>query len=200
MSRGRYLWLIAPFLSLAAGIFLFRSGWLALIFYHALILFALGIYREQVRFRDLVVGFSWRPLVSMLVIACGLFAAITEFAISRDFVGPKVARLVGSCDGLFCFYLLLVNPILEELFWRDLFASKSRRPTVCDFLFGAFHSSILVLFLSPSAVLVVVLAISSVGYGWRQLRWRYSGLILPWMGHVIADAMLIGVVLRLLSI
>lgn len=198
MRKGQYLWLLAPFLAMGTGILFFQSGWIALLLYHLLIVIALVVNRERIFFRKLFEGFSLFALLIMVVIATGLYFAITEYAIANEFTGSKVERLVGSCGILFCVYLLVVNPVLEELFWRELFASKSKWPTPGDFLFGCFHSLILFLFLPLPGVILVVFTISLVGYGWRRLRWRHSGLLLPWLGHLLADAMLIGVVLRLL--
>lgn len=193
-------WLAAPFLSMAVGILLLKSGWAALLIYHTLILAALSVNRKRISLSTLVKGFSIWPFLLMLLIAVGLYSGLTGYAISKGFVGEKVAILAGSCGPLFVAYLLLVNPPLEELFWRELFASKTKFFSPGDFLFGCFHFPILLLFLSPLNLPMGFLIIAIGGWGWRQMRNRYGGLLLPWLGHFFADLVLVAVVLRLLRL
>ncbi|MDF1738685.1 MAG: CPBP family glutamic-type intramembrane protease [Verrucomicrobiales bacterium] len=194
------IWLAAPFAAMALGMLLLKSGWAALLLYHAVIIAALVVNRERASLSSLLKGFSMGPLLLMLVIAAGLYFGLTAYSASKDFVGEKVSVLAGSCGPLFVVYLLLVNPPLEELFWRDLFAAKSKLPSFGDLLFGCFHFPILLLFLSPMKLPIGIAMIAIGGWGWRQMRNRYGGLLLPWAGHFLADLTLVAVVLRLLSL
>ncbi|MEC5125652.1 CPBP family glutamic-type intramembrane protease [Verrucomicrobiales bacterium BCK34] len=190
----------APFAAMALGMLLLKSGWAALLLYHAVIVAALVVNRERVSLSALLKGFSVWPFLLMLVIAAGLYFGLSAYSVSRGFVGEKVSILAGSCGPLFVVYLLLVNPPLEELFWRGLFASRSKFPSLGDFLFGCFHFPILLLFLSPVKLPVGILVIAIGGWGWRQMRNHHGGLLLPWVGHFLADLTLVAVVLRLLSL
>lgn len=185
---------------MAVGILLLKSGWAALLLYHAVIIAALLVNRSRVSLSSLVKGFSVLPFLLMVAIAVGLYFCLTAYAISKGFVGGKVSTLAGSCGPLFVVYLLFINPPLEELFWRDLFASKSKYLSIGDILFGCFHFPILLLFLSLMTLPIGILMIAIGGWGWRQMRNRCGGLTLPWMGHFLADLTLVAIVLRLLSL
>ncbi len=200
ISPVQRLWLAGPFVAMAVGILLLKSGWAALLIYHAVIITALFVNRERVAISSLFKGFSTGLFILMLAIAAGLYLGLTEYAISKGFVGERVSTLTGTCGPLFVAYLLLINPPLEEFFWRDLFASKSKLPSFGDFLFGCFHFPVLLLFLSPVNLPIGFLMIAIGGWGWRQMRNCYGGLLLPWLGHLFADLVLVAIVLRLLSL
>lgn len=185
---------------MAVGVMVFRSGWVALLLYHLCIVLAVLMNRDRISLSDLRRGFAMWPLLLMILIAVGGYFVLTAHAVSNGFTGEKVGRLAGSAGVGFVIYLLVVNPPLEEIFWRDLFASRSKRPSFGDLLFGCFHVPVFMLFLSPAMIPVGILLISIGGWGWRQMRIRYNGLLLPWMGHFLADLMLIAIVMRLLSL
>ncbi len=200
ISPVQRLWLAAPFVAMAVGVLLLKSGWAALLIYHTVIIAALVVNRERVSLSCLVKGFSIWPFLLMVAIAVGGYFWLTDYSISKGFVGGRVSNLTGTCGPLFVGYMLLINPPLEELFWRDLFASKSRWLSLGDVLFGCFHFPILLLFLSPLNLPLGILMITMGGWGWRQMRNRSGGLLLPWMGHFLADLVLVAIVLRLLSL
>lgn len=199
-SSLQRLWLAAPFVSMAVGILLLKSGWAALLIYHGLIVLALSVNQERISLSMLFKGFSIWLFLFMLAIAVGLYFVLSGYAVSKGFVGEKVSALAGSCGPLFVVYLLIINPPLEELFWRELFATKTKYFSTGDILFGCFHFPILLLFLTPMKLPIGFLMIATGGWGWRQMRNRYGGLLLPWIGHLFADLMLVAIVLRLLSL
>ncbi len=185
---------------MAVGILLLKSGWAALLIYHGLIVLALSVNQERISLSMLFKGFSICLFLFMLAIAVGLYFVLSGYAVSKGFVGEKVSALAGSCGPLFVVYLLIINPPLEELFWRELFATKTKYFSPGDILFGCFHFPILLLFLTPMKLPIGFLMIATGGWGWRQMRNRYGGLLLPWIGHLFADLMLVAIVLRLLSL
>lgn len=87
----------------------------------------------------------------------------------------------------FSLYFTLVNPWLEEVFWRSLLTSPSRFPAPVDFLFAGYHLIILSLFVSLGWLLFAFLILVLASWFWRQVS-RYTGSLLPAaLSHLLAD-------------
>lgn len=188
-------YLICPFLAFGVGIHLFQSGWVALILYHLLITVALLLNRERWRPERLFKGFS---LVWVLVHLLGCVAAYLIFcqvAVSKEYTVDL--KGVGRTGLGFVIYFLIVNPVLEEVFWRDFLASKSRMLSLGDVIFGAFHFLILQPFLPLNYILGFIVGLVGIAYLWRQLRWRYQGLLIPWLAHLMGDLLFVVLVVKL---
>ena len=96
---------------------------------------------------------------------------------------------MGLDSGSFLFFAWysVVNPWLEELYWRGYQGSALRRPSVRDVLFGGYHVLVLVLLVEwPFAVLAGV-ALAFAAWLWRQVTRRFEGLLVPVATHTLAD-------------
>ena len=100
---------------------------------------------------------------------------------------------------LLAIYLCIVNPILEEAFWRGLFMTDLRRLTLSDFAYGGFHFFVMIPFMPSSYAAVGSLFLVGLGYLWRQIALRRRGLALPVAWHGLGDCAMVYTIISLLA-
>jgi uncharacterized protein len=95
--------------------------------------------------------------------------------------------LTSSTWPLFITYFVLVNPFLEEYFWRGYLGSPTRRLYASDFLYAGFHGLILLGKMQAGTVLYSLGVLVLAGWFWRQLARLNGGLLASVLGHMAAD-------------
>lgn len=200
---GKYLGAGSPYLAVFAGLYHFRSAWIALGIYYAGITAAILLNQPRRLLRQAFRGFRIRwAFDSALLCFCVCPLILLRWPHTKlpevNLVGLLETYGLEHLSGiLFAVFALLVNPLLEELFWRGLFILNPRRPAFADIFFAGFHFFILILAIElPHAVLgTIVLA----GFSWamRAIRARLGGLAVPVGAHLAADA---GIVLAIFLI
>lgn len=94
----------------------------------------------------------------------------------------------------FVVYFSLINPFMEEYFWRGALGSSSKSFYIGDLVYAGFHALIL---WDKAHILSIVLAISVltfIGWFWRQVYRRDGSLLAPALGHMAADFSILFVV------
>jgi membrane protease YdiL (CAAX protease family) len=187
------------------GLFLLRSGWAAMLCYHAAILAVLGLTGGGARASAALRG--WRRSLGgpMLVVclASGAALALLWPWIRRDGtdLGDVLAGL--GLEGLawvaFIAYYTIVNPWLEELFWRGWYPDQVRRGVVADVLFAGYHVFVLLHFVGLAWALVAFGALATTAAAWRWIARQTGGLAIPCVTHLAADASIIAAAVALRS-
>jgi hypothetical protein len=188
----RLLALAVPYLAVSFGLYLLRSGWAAILLYHAGMLvvgIGLGGARRQAKpvlgggaAPGVILGLGCLGAGPVLWLcwplmrgAAGLGAALAELGLAREsFAG-------------FAIYYALVNPILEEWYWRGVLGSRARAPTVGDAAFAGYHIVVLLAFVSWPWALGAAVILMGAAWLWRQLATRHGGLWIPTATHALAD-------------
>jgi hypothetical protein len=172
------------------GLYVVRSAWVAFFLYHAGIV-ALS-FRDEA-WKRLFRG--WRAGPALGAAAFGLSGGVLLFllapaaGVDAARLGPPLARL-GLTGGAwlgFVLYHALVNPWLEEAYWRGALGSADRRPALGDALFAGYHVPVLVLFLDRPWVVPSFLLLFTAAWVWRRMASSSGGLLLPALSHVAAD-------------
>jgi membrane protease YdiL (CAAX protease family) len=88
---------------------------------------------------------------------------------------------------VFIAYFSLVNPFIEEYFWRGVLGDNSKKPTLGDFIYAGYHTIILWGKVNPFSILFAVTILTSAGWLWRQIAREDDGLLAPVLGHMAAD-------------
>ena len=182
----------SPYFAVVIGVFLFINGFAAVLFYHIVLAAAIATHKiNPVHF--LLKGF--RPVIGPLICLGGLlpgvvilllwaFAKQESVDLSDIFL---MLNLHGRLFTLFAVYACLVNPILEESFWRGCLKNNSRCPSGVDMLFAGYHALAVFPVLKPVFVVFVFTAMVFVGWLFRSLYRLTGGLFVPLMTHIIAD-------------
>jgi len=203
-TPGRWSWAslapALPYAGVLSGLYLLGSGWAAIVGYHLAMCCVLTIARSWAEGAALVRG--WHTLFGLGM--CGLCATSGALV----FVLWPVIHLGGvsmsgglAAVGLegwpwlaFIAYYSLVNPWLEELFWRGWYPMKLGRPLVADVLFAGYHVFVLVLFVQLSWSLVAFGVLVAVAFIWRCLARKHGGLLIAVISHMVADVSVIAAV------
>lgn len=203
MEGAEKLWLAAPYLPLAAGLLLLKNAWVATFGFHGAILLALWVFRG--RWSPGVLrrggGLAWLPLIALLTLAAGVllvriaggYPGYDRFLrAALHGLGVSGTSMVGLAV-----YICVVNPLLEEAFWRGLFFEGHFRPALADLAYGGIHVIILMPFMYAYQAVMGAIFLVGLGYVWRILaHWRRgNALSLAW--HVLADVTILLVAARI---
>ena len=185
-----------PYVAVLIGVHLLKSGWAAILLYHAGMLALLPLLGGLRPLRACARGWSARAFV-LLVIPClssgpALFVLVPYVAPSLD-LGAALDSLGlrGGSWLVFMAYYAIVNPWLEEGYWRGVLASSSPSITASDVFFGGYHVLVLVYFIAWWWGLLVAALLMGVAWVWRKVATRCGGVLIPALTHLAADASVI---------
>ena len=187
---------IAPalaYLAVFLGLFVFHSAWAALLGFHAAIIGSLLIARPGIPLSTLLKN-SNKKWIALNLLVCGtsgfaLFFLWDVFGIANDLPSQVAALGLNARTWLpFIAYFALVNPFVEEYFWRAYLGSATKRLHRSDLLYAGFHALILIRKAPIVSILFAVAALALAGWFWRQVaREEDGGLLAPVLGHMAAD-------------
>lgn len=194
------LWAIPAYGAIVIGMYVLPSAWVALLGFHLALVLALLPQLRILPARILVpVSPAWFLPMACLGLAGGVAVWVLWPVIGiAEHYQANLARLGMMSPGFgwlfFIAYFGLVNPFIEESFWRHLLTSPARGPALVDFLFGGFHLIILTLFIGPFWWLVALLILAATSWFWRNIT-RITGSLLPAIiFHIFADFSIVWVV------
>jgi membrane protease YdiL (CAAX protease family) len=191
MLRVRFLWVVLTYLVVFWGLFILRNAWGALVGFHLTLLPLIVIDRDKIlhRLRSPVsLGTLLAVAATGVVGGAGLWLTWPNAGLPLDF-SASVAK-IGLSNNIwlpFILYFIVVNPLLEEAYWRGALTSPSRYPALIDFLFAGYHLFIIAPYLSPFWMMYTFIILSCASWFWREVT-RYTGSLLPAiLSHVLAD-------------
>ena len=188
----RLLWVIPVYVVIFIGMYVLPNAWIALLGFHLTLIVPLLPHLRTLPARLL------HPVSPALLLAMALIGILTGvglwllwpcFGVSGQYRAQLAALgLTGTLPcALFIGYFGLVNPWLEEAFWRGALADPARGLAPVDFLFAGYHLIILVSFVGPFWLSVVLCILVASGWLWRTIA-RVTGSLLPLVVcHMLAD-------------
>ena len=190
--------LLMPYLTVGLGLHVFQNAWAAILAYHAGILLLLRF----AEFSDPIPFHRPASLWKMIGFAAlGLTAGLAmyflwPFVFVSDNLPGTIERwgLTRATWPFFIAYSALVNPWLEEIYWRGWLGSAAKRPILHDFVFGGFHLVILARFLSPIWLAVALFILAFSGWMWRQVDRVERSMLAASLFHMAADVSILIVV------
>lgn len=192
MIEKKWLIPILPYLAVWAGFFWFPSAWGALIGFHIAIMGSIVITGTAIPVKILFTGknIHW-ILVSVLIgggSGIGLYFLWNIFGVASDLPAQlQSIGLTSSTWPMFIAYFALVNPFIEEYFWRGVLAGGARQLYFVDVIFAGYHSMILLGKAHPLSIVFAVITLTLAGWFWRQVARKDNGLLAPVLGHMAAD-------------
>ena len=180
------------YLAVGIGIFHFHSAWGALAGFHAAILLSLLIARPNIP-----VSILWKStnlkwiLLSILLCGSGggvLYLTWDTFGFAPDLSAQIKSLGLNSSTWIpFIAYFTLINPLVEEYFWRGYLGNRTKSVRISDFLYSGYHGLVLLGKVQTGSILFALSLLALVGWFWRQLFREDKGLLAPVLGHMAAN-------------
>lgn len=183
---------VPPYLAVWAGLFLFKSAWLALLSFHLAMLLVLLIARPGVPVDILFKTrhFTWtrRSMAACAGIGIVIYYLHPYLGLAEDFSAQlESIGLNHSTWPVFIAYFALVNPFIEEYFWRAYLGSDLQGFYVGDAVYAGYHGLALMGRMHPLTILFALISLTFVGWIWRRICREDEGLLVPVLGHMAAD-------------
>lgn len=202
LSLLRLLSPAIPYVAVGFGLFLLHNAILSIALYHVGMVSVLLLERRGDPISSLLRGFDpWLLLASIVLSLLG--GGITFFCWPLLGLPHLHERLlhVGLSAGVlpwFFLYFALVNPVLEEAFWRGYHENSSSRPVWNDLWFAGYHISVVAFFMQWYWLPLVLCGLLFMAWVWRLLAAKLQGLLINCISHVAADLGIVVAVLLLL--
>lgn len=181
-----------PYLAVGLGFLWFQSAWLSLVGYHLGILAIFWLENGWERFRTLRPVFhpGWAALAWISACLAGLWLYLGWGGLPLPQDVPAMLRQLGLTQAnwpWFIAYFSLVNPWLEETYWRSRPIALAKFPIADDFWFAGYHLLILARFVSLGWLLLGVLILAGAAWFWRQVFRQTGSIFIPALAHLLAD-------------
>ncbi len=192
MNQSKWLAPVLPYLAVWGGLFLFKTAWAALIGFHIAILLTLLLPRPNLPINILFKS-KYSKWIPASVLFCstsgiGLYFLWGVFGIVDDFSAQlQSLGLTASSWPLIIAYFSLVNPFIEEYFWRGVLGNDTKKFYIGDVLYAGYHALVLWGRVHPLSIVFAVMILVSAGWLWRQISREDGGLLAATLGHAIAD-------------
>ncbi len=181
-----------PYLAVWVGLFWFKSAWLALAGFQIAILFVLVIARPNIP-----IDILFRTNHSKWIFTSMALCASSGLAIYylRQFLG-MTENLSSQLEGIglnkstwpwLITYFSLVNPFIEEYFWRGYLGSERTGFDIGDLIYAGYHGLVLMGKIHPLMIFLALVGLTFIGWFWRQISRADDGLLIPVLGHLAAD-------------
>jgi len=190
------------YLAVGLGLFKFHSAWGALLGFHVVIIVSLLIARPNIPISILITStnIKW-IIVSILLCGSGgisLYFLWDKFKFANDLPAQVEALGLNSSNWLtFIAYFALVNPFIEEYFWRGYLGNPTKSLHLYDFIYSGFHGLILIGKVPTYSIIFGLSVLVFAGWLWRQIAREDHGLLAPVLGHMAADFSILFVVYKM---
>jgi hypothetical protein len=193
---GAVLW---PYLIVGVGLYVWHSAWLAIGGYHLGMAIGLGLARWPLRRPNL----RWNRPVQLLVGFSCLSSLLAGILIMAPWpwlvkwpnltLAPFLSAwgLTAQRWSSFVWYFCLVNPWLEEIYWRDWLGNTPNRTWETAVWFAGYHSLVLFPVIHWEWIVLVLVILTVTGWWWSRLMKLGSGLAGPILCHLAADVSII---------
>jgi hypothetical protein len=190
------IYAFVPYLAVGMGLLVFHNAWAAILTYHAGIVAVIFFLKPKIPFSQIVRSSNHKWLmVSTAIGACGgvvLYLLWPLLSVPVDIAAYiRNIGLTPASWPFFIAYYVLVNPFLEEYFWRGYLGSKAKYPILKDFLFSGYHLIVLAGNVALPWLAVVFLVLCGAAWYWRQISNITGGLLASILSHLAADVTVI---------
>lgn len=159
---------------------------------HAAFLLVLAFFRPNISPIILFKSKNIRWIIFNILL-CGA-SGIALYYLLPWFVSSKTLRTQLSGLGLnifnlpiFIAYFSLVNPLIEEYFWRGALGNDSKGFYMGDLLYAGYHGVVLIHQVPILITLLALFCLTFIGWFWRQIQREEAGSLAPVLGHMAAD-------------
>lgn len=191
-SLQKWLTPILPYLAVGIGLFGFQNAWATLLGFHCAILLSLLLVRSQLPVDILFKSNSVRWILLSILVSgsSGVFLYLFWpcFGIASDLSAHMEALGLSSSNWPgFIGYFSLVNPFVEEYFWRAYLGNSTKKLHVSDLIYAGFHALVLMGSVEVGSIIYSLAVLVLAGWFWRQSARENNGLLAAVLGHMAAD-------------
>jgi membrane protease YdiL (CAAX protease family) len=186
-----------PYIAILVGLFVFKNAFVAISIYYVGIIIFSGITGG---FRFIKSIFSgWDIRIAVLVVIMGGLSGIVVYTAwnlsALEGISLKAVFAEYGLEGIriyvFAALAILVNPVIEEVFWRGLIGVKDKRISWLDAAFAGYHVPALLLVIKPLMATLAFITLCGAGWGLRFIKNKLDGLLVPYLAHLAGDVSLI---------
>lgn len=188
----KLLYPFVPYVAVGLGLLIFHNAWVAILTYHAIMVTVMFLSKRTFPFKQVIRTNSFGSLIFPTAIGAGggvllyLLWPLLSVPLSIDAYLQRIGLTV-TIWPYFIVYYVLVNPILEEYYWRGFLGSVAKRPIVYDFLFAGYHLIVLAGHVGIVWLVVAFLVLCIAAWYWRQISRTTGGLLTATLSHMAAD-------------
>jgi len=185
-----------PYITVSTGLLIFHNAWVAILSYHLCMVAVLLLSGTEISLTQVLrCRKYWIPVITALFGAGGgiLLYLIWPLLSIPDDINLYI-RSVGLTENtwpVFLVYFILINPFIEEYYWRGFLSSETRRITVNDALFSGYHLIVLAGYVKPVWLFAVFCGLTIGAWFWRQMNRLNGGLLASIVSHLAADVTVI---------
>jgi membrane protease YdiL (CAAX protease family) len=187
---------LIPYICVGTGLLLFHNAWIAMLSYHIGMIIILFIVSANIPIKLLFKSNDYRiPLITAILGASGGILMYLLWPLLN--IPPNINSYVQNI-GLneatwpcFLMYFILVNPFIEEYFWRGYLGGDSKKFLLNDLLFSGYHVIVLAGKMSPPWLIAIFLILACSAWFWRQTNYMSRGLLSSTISHFLADVTVI---------
>ncbi|RPJ23847.1 MAG: CPBP family intramembrane metalloprotease [Chloroflexi bacterium] len=188
----KWLTPVLPYLAVGIGLLWFQHAWIALLGFHFAIVLSLWLAGSPVPIKVLFKSNDIRRIVLSMLLSgssgISLYFFRSSFGVASDLPAQVEALGLNSSNWIaFIAYFALVNPFVEEYFWRAYLGSPTNSLYVSDFLYAGFHAFVLMGKMPWGALIYSLTMLVLAGWFWRQIARADQGLLASVLGHMAAD-------------
>jgi membrane protease YdiL (CAAX protease family) len=191
-SFKKFIAPLVPYITVGIGLLVCHNAWLAMLSYHAAMALILLFSKSHINIRQ---GYQsktfWIPVLLALI---GVGAGILLYLLWPYLDVPGDFRqylrsvgLYGWTWPVFIVYASLVNPLLEESYWRGYLGSSAKNITVNDLLFAGYHLLVIGGNVRVIWLIAVFCGLAIAAWFWRQINRMNGGLLVSLISHLTAD-------------
>lgn len=188
-----------PYLVIWLGLFVIKNAWSAVIGYHLGIILLVTLAGAWPPLQKFHPGASpWKVILFSLT---GCLAGVAVYMLWPMIQASPALKLSLVEWGLnanswlpFILYSALINPWLEEIYWRNWLGSADSKPILTDAVFAGFHLIVLAPFISIIWLAVVFIVLTSSGWMWRQVMQAEKSMLASTLFHMSADVSILLVI------
>ena len=188
----KWVAVLSVYLTVGIGLLVFHSAWGSLLGLHAVITLSLLFAKPDIPLKIFFTSKN-KKWIFINILLCGSSGVASyflwdTFRFANDF--PQQVEALGlnaSNWPMFIAYFVLVNPFIEEYFWRGYLGSESTSLQTSDFLFAGYHILIVINKLHVFSIAYALFVLLLAGWFWRQVARADGGLLAPVLGHMAAD-------------
>ncbi|MBN1368048.1 MAG: CPBP family intramembrane metalloprotease [Dehalococcoidales bacterium] len=183
---------IIPYVTIGFGLLLLHNAWISIFAYHIGLIIIIMLSRERIPLKQLIQSTNYKiPMITAIVGACGgilLYLLWPLLSIPPDInIYLQSIGLTQKTWPLFIIYFVLVNPWVEEYYWRGYLGSKSKSLTTGDIFFSGYHVMVIAGQVEIIWLFAVFIILFFGAWFWRQSNRISRGLLSSLVSHITAD-------------